>query len=249
MGRHGDEEKEGPTQEIPVSPRLLVSVSRLFCAIELPAEVRSRVGEHIARLRDAVPSAHASWSREGNMHLTLKFLGEIPQTRVDNLSLAASRAVAELSTFKLVVEGAGCFPKAGSPRVLWIGVNDPSGKLTELHGLLEAECAKEGFAKEQRTFHPHFTLARLRQPQGARALASAHKQIGFDPIKISVSELLVIRSELSSGGSKYTIVSRHLLTGSAGETSALPVITLATGGAVEEDCPLNVSGQFQQTLP
>jgi 2'-5' RNA ligase len=159
-----------------------------------------------------VPAVHASWSRTGKIHLTLKFLGEVAPSRVENLSLAASRAVAKLSIFNLVLAGAGTFPETGPPRVIWIGVNDLSGKLSELHRQLEAEGAKEGFEKELRAFHPHLTLARLRQPQGARALAAAHKEIGFDPIEISVSELLVIRSELSSGGSNHTVISRHVLT-------------------------------------
>jgi 2'-5' RNA ligase len=194
---------------------------RAFFAIELPAEVRRRVDEHIARLRGSVPAAHASWSRGENIHLTIKFLGEIPPSRVESLSLAASRAVSALSRFNLVLEGTGSFPKRGPPRAIWIGVNDSPGKLSELHSLLDAECAQEGFEKELRAFHPHLTLARLRQPPGARALAAAHQEIGFQPIEISVSELLVIRSELSSGGSKYTVISRHGLTGSAGIPPAM----------------------------
>jgi len=184
---------------------------RVFCAIELPATVRKRVMEHIARLRDSVPDAHASWSRDQNLHLTLKFLGEIPQPRVEYLSLAAGRAVETLATFNLMVEKTGAFPNDGPPRVLWIGLSESSGKLSELYEHLEEECAKERFPKDARPFHPHLTLARLRQPQGARTLASAHKAMLFEPIEISVSELLVIRSELSSEGSKYSVISRHFL--------------------------------------
>jgi len=184
---------------------------RVFCAIEVPATVRKRVMEHIGRLRDSVPDAHASWSRDRNLHLTLKFLGEIPKARVENLSLAAGRAVEGFSLFNLVVEKPGAFPNEGPPRVLWIGVSDPSRRLSELSERLEEECARESFPKDARPFHPHLTLARLRKPQGTRALASAHKQMPFEPIEISVSELLVIRSELSSEGSKYSVISRHAL--------------------------------------
>ena len=184
---------------------------RVFCAIELPITVRKRVMEHLARLRDSVPAAHASWSRDQNLHLTLKFLGGISQSRVENLSLAVGRAVEGSSPFNLVVEKTGVFPDDGPPRVLWIGVSDSSGKLGELYERLEEECAKESFPKDARPFHPHLTLARLRKPPGTRALASAHKAMLFEPIEISVSELLVIRSELSSEGSKYSVISRHSL--------------------------------------
>jgi RNA 2',3'-cyclic 3'-phosphodiesterase len=184
---------------------------RVFCAIELPEAVRTRVVRHIAQLKDAVPDAHASWSRDANLHLTLKFLGEIPQTSVPDLSGAASRAGADVAPFKILLEQTGVFPKHGPPRVLWLGITDPQGRLRELHARLEDESAKAGFQKEARPFNPHLTLARLRKPTHARTLAAAHKELKFEPAEIAVSELLVIRSELSSEGSKYTVVSRHSL--------------------------------------
>lgn len=185
---------------------------RVFCAIELPEAVRQRVTRHMVRLKEAAPDAQASWSRAENIHLTLKFLGEIPQVSVQSLSEAASRAVEGLGPFTIRLEQTGVFPPHGSPRVLWIGVNDLEGKLAKLHVRLEAESEKAGFPRESRSFHPHLTLARIRQPQHARTLASAHKATPFEPLEIAVSELLVIRSELSSEGSKYSTISRHPLT-------------------------------------
>jgi 2'-5' RNA ligase len=184
---------------------------RVFCAVEIPATVRRLLLEHIARLKAAAPEAQASWSREANLHLTLKFLGEISQTLVEELSGAATRAAAGLSPFSIRLEAAGVFPNHGAPRVLWIGINDLTGKLAELQARLEHEAATAGFPKEARRFQPHLTLARLRKPQHARTLAAAHQQLAFAPQEIAVSELLVIRSELSSAGSKYTVVSRHPL--------------------------------------
>lgn len=184
---------------------------RVFCAIELPATARDLVLRHIAHLKDAVPDAHASWSRDANLHLTLKFLGEIPQTCVPDLSAAASRAVAGVSPFKILLEQTGVFPTHGPQRVLWLGISDREGRLSELHARLEDESSKAGFQREARSFNPHLTLARLRKPAHARTLAAAHKELKFKPAEIAVSELLVIRSELSSEGSKYTVVSRHEL--------------------------------------
>jgi 2'-5' RNA ligase len=167
--------------------------------------------QHIASLREAVPAAHASWSRDANLHLTLKFLGEVSQDSVQSFSVATSRAVEGSAPFTILLEQTGIFPKQGSPRVLWIGINDPEGKLGVLQSHLEEESARAGFEKEGRRFNPHLTLARLRKPQHARTLASAHKELAFDPAEITVSELLVIRSELSNEGSKYTVISRHPL--------------------------------------
>jgi 2'-5' RNA ligase len=184
---------------------------RVFCAIELPEAVRGLVLQHIARLREAVPDVKAAWSRDATLHLTLKFLGEIPQTSVPDISTAASQAVAGMAPFSIRLEQTGAFPKQGQPRVLWVGINDSSEKLGELHARLEDESADAGFAKDSRPFHPHLTVARLRQPRHARTLAAAHRELEFAPADIPVAELLVIRSELSSEGSKYTVISRHRL--------------------------------------
>jgi 2'-5' RNA ligase len=92
-----------------------------------------------------------------------------------------------------------------------VGIDDPEGNLGALQARLEDESAKAGFPKEVRPFHPHLTLARLRQPQHANALAAAHRQMQFGPVEITVSELLIIRSELSNAGSNYTTISQHPL--------------------------------------
>ncbi len=191
---------------------------RTFCAVELPENACARATEHIKRLRQEFPDINASWNRGGEFHLTLKFLGEIPQTRVESFSRATALAVEGFSPFKIIVEGVGVFPAHGSPKVLWIGISDLTKKLNQIYERLDEECAKEGFTAEQRPFHPHLTLARLRKPQSARTLALAHKEMPFEAIEISVTELLVIRSELSSEGSKYSVISRHPL----GARASLP---------------------------
>jgi 2'-5' RNA ligase len=184
---------------------------RVFCAIELSATVCERVVDHLNKLQHSFPDVRASWNRDGKFHLTLKFIGELPRARLERLLLAADRAANSLSPFNLSVEGSGAFPGKGTPKVLWLGINDPSGKLARLQTRLEEECAQAGFAKEERPFHPHLTLARLRQPRGVRPLAAAHKEVGFAAVESPVSELLVIHSELSSAGSRYSVISSHPL--------------------------------------
>jgi 2'-5' RNA ligase len=184
---------------------------RVFCAIDLPDEVREKVLAHSMRLRKALPDAHASWIRPDNIHLTLKFLGGIPQSRAKDLSQATAKASRGLESFPISVQGSGVFPTQGQPRVLWIGIEDLEGKLSELYRRLEKECSKAGFRKEDRPFHPHLTLARLRTPQHARTLASVHQGMEFEPVEVVVSGLSVIRSELGSGGSKYTLIGEHPL--------------------------------------
>jgi 2'-5' RNA ligase len=96
--------------------------------------------------------------------------------------------------------------------VLWLGVKDHTGALAKLQQHLEDECAQENFPREERAFHPHLTIARLRAPQGAHHLAAKHRDLGFSPIEFPIRELIVLRSELGSNGSRYTVVVRHELT-------------------------------------
>ena len=187
----------------------LIEHWRVFIAIELPSVVRKNLSDHINRLRKALPDVHASWSREENLHLTLKFLGDSPVAKIEALSQTAQRAAGRFQPFDMIVGCCGAFPPRGQPRVLWIGIDDPSGKLTELHRSLEGECAKAGFAREKRPFHPHLTIARLRKPQGSSQLAKLHEQTGFTNHQVSVSEMVLFRSELLSEGSRHTAISRH----------------------------------------
>jgi RNA 2',3'-cyclic 3'-phosphodiesterase len=208
--RHGDNRK------ITASPRHPVSASgsasetwRTFCAVELPDEVRRQLEEHILKLRRAIPDAAASWSRVENIHLTLKFLGNVALDRIPAVSAAASRVVAEFSAFPIGVGNTGVFPRPSRAQVLWIGVSDPSGKLSALQERLENECAAQGFPKEDRAYRPHLTIARIRRPESARPLADAHLEMKFPTTNIELNELIVFRSELSPKGSRYTAISKH----------------------------------------
>ena len=184
---------------------------RVFCAVELPEEVRAAVGAHAARLRRDFPDARASWARPEGLHITLKFIGEVEPARVEDLSRAAGAAVEGFQPFRLSIEESGTFPPRGAARVLWLGVKDESGQLARLQRQLEQACAANGFPREPRAFKPHLTLARLRTPKDAHALSEAHRHTTFGPYHFQVSELLVIRSELGPGGSRYTPLSRHAL--------------------------------------
>ena len=182
---------------------------RTFCAIELPPEVREQLGSHAKRLREAVPAASASWSKPENVHLTLKFFGNVAKERVPRISEAATHVANEFSPFKIRIGGTGVFPRRSRPQVLWIGVEDSSGRLSELQQRLEDAFAHEGFAKEDRGYRPHLTIARLRRPEDARDLAEAHIQGKFSLIEVPVTEFVLFRSQLSPKGSIYTIISEH----------------------------------------
>ena len=172
----------------------------MFCAVELPREVREQLEGHIARLRKEIPDVAASWSRVENIHLTLKFFGNVAVDRIETISRAVDRAVADFGPFEIGVGKTGSFRS----QVLWIGVSDPSGTLTTLH---------ERLGSEGRRYQPHLPIARIRRPEGARRLVDAHLQMKFETAAVTLKELVVFRSELSSKGSTYTAISRHQLLG------------------------------------
>ena len=187
---------------------------RTFIAIELPLEIRPRITGHIDQLRSAVPQVRASWSREDNLHLTLKFLGDVPISRIPALSEACSIAIKSIASFSLVVKGCGKFPPHGKPKVLWTGIDEAgtdTSRLLQLHAAIEDSCAANGFAREARPYHPHLTIARIREAKDTRALAERHLQTDFAPQTFTVSEVVVFRSQLSSTGSKHFPLSRHRL--------------------------------------
>ena len=182
---------------------------RLFIAIELPAEVRHKIKQHIDGIRRELPDARASWTREENLHLTLKFFGDIPVERVEAVSAALRAAANQIPPFEMEISACGAFPTNGKPNVLWIGINDPSNSLHKLHESLETECAKAGFDSDRRPFHPHLTIARIRNPRHAGSLANLHHESVFDSLLVEAGNVCLFRSELSGQGSRYTIVARH----------------------------------------
>ena len=190
---------------------LKLEIWRVFCAVELPEQLRAKLEDYIARLRKQAPDVAASWSRVENIHLTLKFLGNVAIDQIATISAAASRAVKEFTAFEIEVGSTGVFPRPNRAQVLWIGVHDPSKQLSELQQRLENEYASAGFPKEDRAYRPHLTIARIRKPEGARQLAETHLGMQFKPMPVTVKELIVFRSELSSKGSRYTPISHHQL--------------------------------------
>src|SRR5438874_11926278 len=110
-----------------------MSTYRTFVAIEIPPDIRQRIKEHIDQLRAAFPDVRASWTRENNLHLTLKFLGNVPVAHIPALSTAVAEAAHEIDPFDLVISGCGTFPPHGRPKVLWIGCASMGPQASSLH--------------------------------------------------------------------------------------------------------------------
>jgi 2'-5' RNA ligase len=184
---------------------------RTFIAIDLTEEVRQRITKHIETLKAASPETQATWEKPGKAHITLKFLGNVEQQRLESISSAVARAASDIGKFSVEIGEAGAFYSRGKPHVLWLGVTDQTEGLARLYSALERELDGIGFPKEKRPFHPHITIARLKKPEGAKQLATEHKTLGFETAELAVSEVLLIESQLGPGGSTYRTLSTQTL--------------------------------------
>lgn len=175
---------------------------RAFICIEVPPPIRARIEElqRALRRRD-VP---LSWVKPSNIHLTIKFLGDLAASRIERVRQAVERACQSISPFDITVDGTGCFPSAKSPRVLWVGLGPLPDELRRLHSNIEAELAGEGFAREAKRFTPHLTIGRVRDPIKARQTVEELLAAGFAAESFPASEVIVMRSELHPSGSIYT---------------------------------------------
>lgn len=178
---------------------------RTFLCIEIPDSVKSRIDELQSNLRKA--SADVGWVNPSNIHLTLKFLGAVSTARTGNVIEAARKAASVTGSFRIRVEGAGCFPSNHNPRVLWIGLAQVPEPLLSLYRALEERMALEGFARETRAFSPHLTIGRMRSSRNAHQVAELLIDSGFPAEEFEVAELIVMRSDLKPSGAVYTPLS------------------------------------------
>jgi 2'-5' RNA ligase len=137
-----------------------------------------------------------------NLHVTLKFLGQIEAARVDPIAEAIAAVVARTSVFELGVRGLGAFPSPGRPRVVWIGL-EPAAPLAALAGELDGALGTLGIPRESRPFAAHVTLGRLREGRRNPALAGALAR-PVDCGRLVVTRVSLMRSELHPRGARYT---------------------------------------------
>jgi 2'-5' RNA ligase len=191
-----------------------VAARRLFVALEPPEPVRRRLAAVADELRRAAGRAgdEVRWVRPENVHLTLQFLGAVPEERVAAVEAALRDAAAGGRPLSLSLHGAGGFPNARRPRVLWAGLEGDLAPLAALAADLGARLAKLGFPPEDRPFSPHLTLGRAREGRGAPGLAGALARAAqAEATPWRATELVLFESHLSPRGPRYEAVARIAL--------------------------------------
>lgn len=175
---------------------------RLFVAVDLPAAVKDELHRVIEAMRRSLPDA--KWVPRDNLHLTLSFLGEVAEERVDPIVVALTQAVAGTPAFEATLAGAGAFPSARRARVLWAGLTAEGKRLDAIAAAVADGLEPLGFPREARPWTAHVTIARLRTPASIAGLPPADlEERSFD-----VSELTLFRSRLARPAPRYEPVAR-----------------------------------------
>ena len=178
---------------------------RLFIALNLPKAERRRIHRATEPLRaEGFP---VKWLEPESYHLTLKFLGNVRAELVPVVENVVDRVADATGAFPLTIGGFGAFPTIRRPRVLWIGV-DPTPALRCLKQDLEWGLANHGFERETRAFHPHVTLGRAEEKEGAgafRGLDELSAKLNYHG-NVAANTVDVMRSQLSRSGHRYTLL-------------------------------------------
>jgi RNA 2',3'-cyclic 3'-phosphodiesterase len=184
---------------------------RTFLAIDLGDEVRGRLVSLQEEL--AVIASDVKWVEPENLHLTLFFLGEVEQRETLDICRAAQKAVAKLPAFTMAVEGAGAFPNPRRPRTLWVGVGEGADEVGAVHDAIEKPLLEMGsYRRETRGYVPHVTLGRVKGDLPTDELAQAlAKHKTWSAGDVTVREVKVMSSELTSDGPVYSVLGRAKL--------------------------------------
>jgi 2'-5' RNA ligase len=188
---------------------------RTFIAIPLSPLVIAKLGDAQRALRRKCSEQAVSWVKPENIHLTLFFLGDILPERQSPVEAALSVVARNVRPFTFSVQGAGAFPNLNRPRVIWVGLEEPTGQLALLHRAVNEAMANVGFQPEDRRFSPHLTLGRVRQQasrEEAQAVGEALRQVEVGHLgDVIVEELIFFRSVLKSSGAEYTPLARFAI--------------------------------------
>lgn len=184
-----------------------MSVIRAFIAIDLTAEILERLDQISVQLKQRLEGVPIRWVPVDNIHLTLKFLGDVSLANVDMLQKILQTEVDGHHAFDISVGGLGAFPSPKRPRVVWVGVEAPA-ELTAVQNGVEGAMARLGYSREERPFSPHLTLGRVSR----NAMGRDERMIGeaLESTKIGflgvtrVNKVHLYKSDLHPDGAVYT---------------------------------------------
>jgi 2'-5' RNA ligase len=181
---------------------------RSFVAIELSDQAREALAELQGNLKAQVPPKAVRWTRPESIHLTLQFLGDVAPDKVEAIAEALREVGAGQAPFTFQLKELGVFPNAGRPRVMWVGVAEPSGALVALQKGVTQALEPLGFEPEKRPYSPHLTIGRADRRAGRQDLAEVGELVTGSEVgilgQVHVERMVLMKSDLQPGGAVYT---------------------------------------------
>ncbi len=183
---------------------------RCFIAIPLPKEIQA----HLSQFQNYFKTLniHARWVPPENIHLTLKFLGDIESSSITQIRKNLNSIIKNLKKFEVLLSEPGVFPNYSRPRVFWVGLEDPEDQLQQLNQSIEKTLEEIGFPKEKKQFSPHLTLARIKSSKNVDRFLEEVKTFKLTPLKtFEISKINLYRSKLTRQGPVYTVLEKFCL--------------------------------------
>jgi 2'-5' RNA ligase len=187
---------------------------RAFIAIELPIAIK----DALSKIQDKLEAEklQINWVKSQNLHLTLKFLGDISSEQLIQIKQLITEITKTASGFKIKLETLGVFPNAHAPRIVWIGTNQPPLELKQLAQQLETRLPVSGIPREGRSFHAHITIGRIKSRLIPSDLEKAFDKVEKDVINASweleCGRITLFESTLGPGGPTYTVLGKFKIT-------------------------------------
>ena len=176
---------------------------RTFIAIEIPGDIVSKIRELQKGIKNF--GLKIKWVKSENIHLTLKFLGNVESVRIGEITEAIFKTAEEYTPISLAAKGIGVFPGIRRPRVLWIGLTGQLETLMSLQKTLDENLRLIGFPKEKRPFKGHLTLGRIKAKIDAKRFGDAlMASRNFESETFTADRLILYKSELKPSGAVYT---------------------------------------------
>jgi 2'-5' RNA ligase len=192
-----------------------VETIRAFIAVPLPDTLLRELARLQRRLEERVPHRSVRWVRSESIHLTLKFLGDTSTEKLQGIKQALAAVARNVPVATFTVGEIGCFPHTRRPRVVWVGVQEPTGRLAALQDAIEEVMAPFGYEPEGRGFKPHLTLGRVRRKVRRSDVAQVGEVVAGSKVgqlaEVVADRFALIRSMLKPAGAEYTTLQMFVL--------------------------------------
>ncbi len=179
------------------------NVLRVFIAVDINPEIRQELIRIHSELKSRI-KGDLSWIEPENIHLTLRFLGQVTDEQLEEIKKIVEAISKKVKKFYMDLGAIGAFPDILNPRIIWVGIKFGFDQLNELNAELEDRLETINFAVGEKYFHPHLTIARVKSLEGKNTIAEIAKEIIPKQLPTIVDKLVIIQSELTPKGAKYT---------------------------------------------